>query len=260
MPEPSLSTNRTDLLSTVSDRKIHLALTSIFGLDLARNSSEYATLSSAEVKTFNLSQPRAWFKQLMQNKEYASAAHALLADAHHRKGYFITAYMTTKGSEWKRQRKRGGEAGFDIEVPVSTITGLPLDIVNPGISPSVSGSRELGESMKVEGEEVFAVAYDSVRLKRRLRRKSDANGGFLVQETVMEGPVVPSTKTATYSAEISLDDDEDVVIPLPEEPEVVLPSTEEEVFEIDFEDVESAAAAQGETEPRFTLEGERISS
>lgn len=201
LPEPSLSTNRSDILTATTDNSVMVALGSLFGINFARNHDAQVQLETKQVKTYALRNPDEFFDRLMENEGYAKDVQKLFAGMKKRRAYFVTGFLTTAGAKWTRTLEQGRTDGFNVAVPVTALAGVPLPpgTVDPSIAPSRTVRGGAGRTMEVEAEEIFAISYNLLKIRYRLGRNHGGREG-----TVFKGP----QKVARLS-ELAFGDGED---------------------------------------------------
>lgn len=99
----------------------------------------------------------------MKDPLYSRDVRQLLRDHKSSKAYFVVGFMTTEGAVWKRGSKQ--EHTTTVKAPVSLATGMPSQL-DPGIAPSYTQSNAQEHAFAAPQTEIFAVAYDVVKLNR----------------------------------------------------------------------------------------------
>jgi hypothetical protein len=166
LPTPLLSTDRKDFIQNNISNSARSGLTEFFGFNIARTDEEKLTLESQVVKRYSLEQTKDAFATLMEDEVYSGEVRRFLKENGVRKAFFVVGFITTEGSVWTRERRRGHEAGIKGELPVSI--AVLASIPGADLSLQISNSDKNVREQKFESKEplVFAVAYDVVRLKR----------------------------------------------------------------------------------------------
>ncbi|MCJ1399148.1 hypothetical protein MMC11_002350 [Xylographa trunciseda] len=171
LPEPSCSSTRKDVLEAVTERGVNFALTSFFGIDLASSATQKAELESMEVKQYSLKQPFQIFQHLMKDPNYGRDVLALLNESWRGKAFMVVGFLTTSGSVWKLDNRRSLTTALTANVPVSMFAGTP-SALDPAVSPRQSATNSQSRTMSVAQEEIFAVAYNVVKLRRQFDGKA----------------------------------------------------------------------------------------
>jgi hypothetical protein len=167
LPKPNLSNTRRDILEATKGHGINIALTSFFGIDLARDATQKAELESVQVKHYGLKQPFQIFERLMQDKEYEKDVIELLNESWRGKGYIVVGFLTTSGAVWKLDKSKSQTTALTANIPVSMFAGTPAAL-DPAFSPRRTESNTQTRTMTVVEEEIFAIAYNVIKLKRSL--------------------------------------------------------------------------------------------
>ena len=196
LPAPSLSATRSDVLSASKSASVHLALTGIFGLDLARSTEDRLSLESEQVRRYALENPPHLFDRLMEHDDYAADVAQLFGQVRRSRLYLVTGFLTTKGTNWTRRHAQASEAGFEATAPISELSGmaLPGGIGDPSMAPRFQREKEGETAMTVAEEEIFAVCYSVVKTSHRF----DRDEKLLVKKVYIAGP--PHRATAKQLA------------------------------------------------------------
>lgn len=202
LPEPSRSSTRKDVLGAVRDRGLNLALTSFFGIDLNWSGTQKAELESREVKQYNLKQPFQVFERLMDDPQYEKDVLALLNESWRGKGFLVVGFLTTSGAIWKLEAGKSTKTAVTANLPVSLLANTP-QVLDPAVSPSHAVTNSTSRTMSVAEEEIFAVAYNVIKLKRRLDSKAPR---YVKKSAVFGG----SRRAKTSEPALGDDSDDDI--------------------------------------------------
>lgn len=184
LPTPSISTNRKEVLSVANEQGLGLSLGLLFGVNVARSNGDKLELESEEVKQYTLNSPDDIFDMLMENDLYATDVQKLLTTSKRSHGYLVTGFMTTTGTLWTRTKEQSRTKGVAVTLPISQLVpGLPLQL-DPGIEPSQTTTAGRETAMHISEEQIFAVSYSLVKVKRRF----DKNAPRFTKKTPMVGP------------------------------------------------------------------------
>lgn len=123
-------------------------------------------MSSLQVNRYQLRQPKALFRDLVQNE----AARRWLNDSIEagRKTYLVVELQTAMDPSMDRGRSKGVSVDAEVTVPVSTIATGGVDILGLGeqLDSSVGGgyarSEDQKKSFSMEGEQIFAIGFKRV--------------------------------------------------------------------------------------------------
>jgi hypothetical protein len=182
LPPPSLSTNRKDFLEAVHSNKLSASLTSFFGFDFARSTEERLILQTKSVKRYTLNNPEVYFKTLMQNEYYARDIRQLLEDSKH--AYLVVGFLTTTGAIWTQSRGKNSHDSASVTLPISELAGVPMPQLDAKLCPSRTVAMKQSREMRVAQEEIFAIAYCSVKLSYSF----DKTAPKLMKKTPVVGP------------------------------------------------------------------------
>ena len=173
LPEPSISTSRQDFITTVHRSEILSNLTTYLGLDLSRENQQSVSLHSDSVKRFALSNPSIQFDRLVANPLYARDVFDLLQKAHHGKAYLVVGFLTVTGAVWQHNGTREHSEGARVSVPIGDITGMGISSqlgLDAGLKLGNKHGNSVQSTMRVSEEEIFAIAYCEVKVKREFIR------------------------------------------------------------------------------------------
>jgi hypothetical protein len=167
LPTPLSFSSRKEFLQGIRDHKIRTTLASFFGLSVTCSEGESVALESLEVKRYTLLNPEKYFESLLANQLYARDVHDILEKSTFNQAYLVTGFLTTTGTVWKTKHGRSNTDSVSAKLPLAEATGVPV----PGLSDfsasaeRTTATRHLRE-MYVAEEEIFAVAYSTVKLSR----------------------------------------------------------------------------------------------
>jgi hypothetical protein len=166
LPEPTLTTNRKDFLSTVRNHSLKASVSKIFGLDSGLSNEQQVKLESKEVRRYTLNNPGEYFKALMQNELYERDVRDLLGETSFGTAYLVIGFLTTSDALWSQERTHKTRVEMRATVPVTEIaTGVPipgLDI-DPTLAVGASKAQTLRRTHTSPDEEIFAIAYAQVK-------------------------------------------------------------------------------------------------
>lgn len=204
LPTPSSSSNRKDFLNSIHDHKIRTTLASFFGLNITSSEGESVALECLEVKRYTLPNPEKYFESLLANQLYARDVHDILEKSTSNQAYLVTGFLTTTGTVWKTGNGRSMTDSVAAKLPLAEVTGVPV----PGLfdlgasAEKTTANRHLRE-MYVAEEEIFAVAYSTVKLSRTFSRSAP--------HFMTKSPVVGRPKRAgARHLALGLDSDEEI--------------------------------------------------
>ncbi|KAE8141786.1 hypothetical protein BDV38DRAFT_174169 [Aspergillus pseudotamarii] len=167
LPEPVLTTNRKDLIQVARKKGIRAQLSILLHIDVTRGSIEKRQLESNIVKQYALPNPEHCFKVLMQNEHYAQDVQELLERTKTHRAYLVTGFLTAVGTTWTIESTSSTENGFGVNVPVSIFLSVPAgDVLNFTLQPQICSETLNSRELFSEEEEIFAVSYSVVDLKR----------------------------------------------------------------------------------------------
>ncbi|KAJ5722280.1 hypothetical protein N7488_000315 [Penicillium malachiteum] len=186
LPEPCISTSRQDFVTSVHRSEIVSTLTTYLGLDLSRENQQSVSLHSDSVKRFTLSNPESQFDRLVANPLYARDVFNLLQKARLGKAYLVVGFLTVTGAVWQHKRNREHSERGTIGVPVGDLVGIGI-----GSQAGLDAGLRLGNTqgtcaqftMHISEEEIFAIAYCEVKVKREFTR----NAPHFVKKTLAFG-------------------------------------------------------------------------
>lgn len=173
LPEPYITTSRQDLVTLMRRSDIATTLTTYLGLNLSPGDTQSVSLQSESVKRYTLANPAQLFNRLMTNELYARDVTNLLRTVRPEKAYLVVGFLTVTGAVWKRNQAHEHSAEVKFSVPVGDIVSIGAQA---GLDAGVSLANEQGtgaqRTMHVAEEEIFAVAYCKVKLKREFSRNA----------------------------------------------------------------------------------------
>jgi hypothetical protein len=173
LPEPSLTTNRRDFVSTVTDKSLKASLSKIFGLGGSLNESQKVSLESKEVRRYTLSNPGEYFKALMEDELYERDIQALLKGTSRGVAYLVVGFLTTSNAQWGQEKNHETSVSTDVKIPITAAVaqGVPIPVdLDPAFTASVSKGQSSNVTYKSPDEEIFAIAYIPVKSSKFLFR------------------------------------------------------------------------------------------
>lgn len=220
LPKPFTYENRIDVLSNIKESAVRTALTSFLGADFDSEVRNDLTMHTKVLKRYTLNNPAIWFKRLMENKDYERDVRNLVKGTSFGRAYLVVGFLTATGAIWTESQARSVSAGFQVTIPISTAVGCPTpSVTDPQISPSVANERIYKLHKHIVEEEIFAVAYDEVKISYNIGPKPTKWG-----PTVVIGrPVKADARNLAFSN----DSDDGIVSSGDEEDEDEI--TEEEI-------------------------------
>jgi hypothetical protein len=102
----------------VTERSVNFALTSFFGIDLAKSATQKAELESMKVKQYSLKQPFQIFQHLMKDPNYETDMLALLNESWRGKAFMVVGFLTTSGAIWKLDNGRSLTTALTANIPI----------------------------------------------------------------------------------------------------------------------------------------------
>jgi hypothetical protein len=215
LPEPYISTSRQDFVTNVQRSDIASTLITYLGLNLSHVDQQSVSLQRESVKRYTLANPAQYFDRLISNELYARDVVNLLQKARG-KGFLVVGFLTVTGAVWKRTKAQEHSTGARVSVPIGDITGIPGIGTQAGLDVGLSIGNEHGTraqcTMHVAGEEIFAIAYCEVKLKREFSR----NAPHLIKKTLAFGQA-----KRTKGHHLTFGDDESEVEPNSDEEDVI---------------------------------------
>jgi hypothetical protein len=166
LPEPQVSTNRKECLEFARGPAAFAKISKLFRVDIERRSDDGTILESDMIKQYTLENPAKRFEALMKDGAYAADIWELLKERHPHRAYLITGFLTTTNSNWESNRLLGISQTISATAPVAEVLGAPIPGLDLGVGISYNGKTKHQSSKTVEKEEIFAVAYNVVQLKR----------------------------------------------------------------------------------------------
>ncbi|KAF2259607.1 hypothetical protein CC78DRAFT_57001 [Lojkania enalia] len=208
LPQPFISTNRKDVLSSAKENSLSAALTALFGFEFANGQEDLVKLESATVNRYMLNNPKDYFSRLMGDEMYARDVNELLEEKG--KAYFVSGFLTTSGSLWTFSKSKSRTKAVDLTAPISAAVGLPVIIPgleDPGLTVSRSKFDGQARRMHVVEEEIFAVAYLIVKRKSSFTLSSP----HVRHNAVLRGPSRVKAKHHGFGedSDEEIDDEED---------------------------------------------------
>jgi len=175
LPKPSLTTNRKDFLSTITDRSLKASVSKLFGLSGILNNQQKLILETKEVRRYTLNNPAEYFKVLMGDELYNRDVRALLNETRFGEAYLVVGFLTTSKARWSQDNFHESTFQAEATIPVTEISGLP-PVPGLNIDPTFSAQIMTTQASKTThlslDEEIFAVAYAPVKAPK-FRRKGE---------------------------------------------------------------------------------------
>jgi hypothetical protein len=169
LPEPFIYENFKQFLQTTNEGSVRAGLSSILELDMSSSKWDSLSMDSEMVKRYTLNDPGKAFNALMENEHYARDVRELLKDTSFGRAYLVVGFLTTTGTKWKLSESRSVSAGVQVTLPVQS----PLPgIGDPQLHPSFSTTSRQGQHQHVIKEEIFAVAYNKIKISYSLDRST----------------------------------------------------------------------------------------
>jgi hypothetical protein len=163
LPEPNLSTNRKDFVSAMQSSGFRTKLGDYLGMHLGSTDEESLALESQAIRRYSLDQHKQHFTALMADATYHSEVTQLLKNSKTGKGYLVVGFMTVEGGVWTQGNNQERSAGVNATAPIVLATaGIPS--LDPSINTSLSHQTTGSHSFKSAPLQIFAVAYDIVKL------------------------------------------------------------------------------------------------
>lgn len=174
LPEASVTTNRKDFLSTITDKSVKARVLEIFGLCGGLNHEQKVDLETKEIRRYALSNAGEYFNVLMRDDLYERDVRALLKTSFGR-AYLVVGFLTTSNAKWNQDGSSRSTVELRGALPVNAIVaaaGAPLPvIVDPSFSAKNNVTHISNRSHDSPDEEIFAVAYAPVKTSVFSRRK-----------------------------------------------------------------------------------------
>ena len=225
LPAPVMTTNQKHFLQNHISRDFQSGLSTFFGLDLAVSNEERFSLESAILKRYTLEQVKSVFDELMKDVIYRRNVEDLFKNNKVDKAYLVTGFLTTDGGTWIRGSARGGTTGVKFTVPLSAaITGAP-SAYDPHFGLTSEKKIDRENEYITDTTEIFAVAYDVVRLKRTLDRKAP---GFLRTRN----DIILGSAFIVNGKHLAMGQDEDEIIEEEEDGTLILDDQVDQIFEL----------------------------
>lgn len=167
LPEPVLTSNRKEVIQAAREKGISAQLSTLLRIDLTRGSKEKRQLESNLVKHYTLPNPEQYFKILMQNEDYAQDVRELLESAKAHRAYLVTGFLTAVGATWAIESATSTKNSLSIDLSVSKFLNGPVgEVLNFALQPQNCSDTQHSLEFLSEEEEIFAVSYSVVELKR----------------------------------------------------------------------------------------------
>ncbi|KAK1831535.1 hypothetical protein QBC39DRAFT_93047 [Podospora conica] len=165
VPEPFVTTNRSDFFDSVRSVGLQTKLLEIFRVNADRSDGNSIGLASELVKRYTLSNPESKFAKLMENPQYAADVSSLLARKRSGKAYLVTGFMTTTNTTWSKGISKVRSVGAGVTLDPGLLAGGAPSGFGVGVDASRSTSASRQSEWVSPGEEIFAVSYVSLRLE-----------------------------------------------------------------------------------------------
>lgn len=165
VPEPFITTNRSDFFDNVRSVGLETKLLEIFHVGADRSDGNSIGLESEMVKRYSLSNPEPKFAKLMENPHYAAAVSSILAGKRSGKGYLVTGFMTTTNATWSKGTIKDRAFGGGVTLDPGLLAGGVPSGFGVGVDASRSTSTSKQSGWVSPGEEIFAVSYVSLKLE-----------------------------------------------------------------------------------------------
>lgn len=138
-----------------------------------RKTSKEVNIKAAVVKRYDMTNIGRKLTTLMGDERYKKQVTDLLHEIRGEKEEslpFVTGMLTCGELQVEEDNDRGGGVGFQVQVPVGEIVGVP-DVVDPEVEVQHTSSSANKFRAKIKAEVIFALAYDEVKLQRYLVKK-----------------------------------------------------------------------------------------
>lgn len=201
LPEPSVSTKQKESVATSHEQDLPFTL--IFTANWARSNQATLEMQTDAFKKYAFEDPDEIFDTLMENELYAADVLKFISMNKKNRTYLVTGFMTATGTLWKRTNDQSLSSKFSVKLPISQAVApffpLPIDLI---IGPSQKTTVGRTSEMRVDEEQIFAVSYSLVKVKRRF----DKNSPRFMKKTPVIGPPMRANMRQLAMGE---DEDED---------------------------------------------------
>lgn len=145
-------------------------LATIFRLDFVRRGQQQRILDCSEVKRYRLENVKMTFENLMRNPYYRQDVEAFVQSVNPHSAYFVAGFITATNANWILCDKSESTNMIKATLSASGFAGMPKSNLFSGVldvggqAGAWATSARRSES-RVQGEEIIAVYYYSVKLK-----------------------------------------------------------------------------------------------
>ncbi len=167
--EPFVYHDCTEVVRAGTNTRLRARLSDFLGLEAGASTSNSAELRAAVVRRYEMVSHDTVFRRFMAHDKFRGLIEGILEDGKGGEALMVVGFYTAERARWVTSRTSGREHGVDVQVPVGAIVGIPVG-VDPGIGVSVGAEAEHSMIREVQGEEIFAIAYDVVKKKHSLDR------------------------------------------------------------------------------------------
>lgn len=168
LPEPQISTNCQECLEFSRTPGAYAKLSKLFRVDVERQKKDSAKLKSEMIKQYTLENPARHFLSLMENPIYAADVRKLLKEKHSSRAYLVTGFLTTTNTVWEKGQILNDTHSVGVTVPIAEALGVPVPVLDVGVGVSFGDKKTTLSAKSVADEEIFAIAYSMVHLKRAI--------------------------------------------------------------------------------------------
>lgn len=168
-PPPVVYHNHTEVIRAGSSAKLRARLSDYLGFEIGTSASSSVALRAGVVRRYEMADHGAVFRRFMAHDGFRGLIEGILDEAKGGEALIVVGFYTSEKTRWAALRTGGREHGADLQIPVGAVVGLPVG-VDPGLGGSKGSSVEHGFEGEVEGEEIFAIAYDVIKKKHSLDR------------------------------------------------------------------------------------------
>ena len=155
-------TNRDDLTKLASTKSLSARLTQYFSADASQSTSENLRIHSKEVKRYRMANHSLKYDLLTDDKRFSSAVDELFKRSKAKEAYWIVAFLTAKMSRWSVHTGQSINISVRARIPVGEATGTSSTL-DPEFGAAFSRTSQQVTKTMINGEEVFAVAYEVLR-------------------------------------------------------------------------------------------------
>ena len=173
LPEPRIVLELKELLEVRSGRGAGANLSAVLSANFSRNGSQSRLVECDQLKTYSIENPAFWFNKLLCNQLYKKDVAEILRKNWPKRCYFIYGFLTTTNSKWRIEHTLGGSGALKMSLPLTEITGVPtgaaFGLLDVGGQADASGITRSAREMRVPEEEIIAVSYYVVKLRRDIK-------------------------------------------------------------------------------------------